>query len=228
MIYLRKIFHLLFLILLVNLVVIQGQAQHDEHSHGKPGHGLSEDSLKMINQIWDREWNQWRDSLFGIQIEEGMKIGEVGAGDGAFSALMAEQVGPNGFIYANEVVSSKVDKIKDLMVSKEIENMVAIQGEENDALFPDNDLDMVIMVEVYHHIVNPSIFFENLKKYLPRSGTLVIIDPDVNQPGGSLDGCYSDPDTTRSLLSELGYKNITVTHKKIFNLDLYILQAFVN
>jgi hypothetical protein len=84
------------------------------------------------------------------------------------------------------------------------------------------------MVEVYHHIENPTIFFENLKKYLVKNGKLIIIDPDVNQPGGTLDGCYSDPETTASMLTELGYSIISVSHKKIFDLDLYILQATVN
>ena len=75
MVYSREISNLILLMLLLNLVIIKGQAQHNDHSHGEPDHRLSEDSLKVINQMWDREWNQWRDSLFGIQIEEGMKAG---------------------------------------------------------------------------------------------------------------------------------------------------------
>jgi ubiquinone/menaquinone biosynthesis C-methylase UbiE len=228
MMFIKKISHLLLLIVVANLAVIRGQAQHDDHTHSKSDHEISSDSLEIINQIYDEEWNQWRDSLFGVDIEEGMKIGEVGAGNGEFAAIMAEKVGPDGFIYANDVVPSKINKIKDLIASKNIKNMVGILGEENDALFPDNDLDMAIMVEVYHHLENPSIFLDNLKRYLVKNGRLVIIEPDVNQPGGTLNGCYSDPETTRNVLSELGYNNISIFYKKIFNLDLYVLQANVN
>jgi ubiquinone/menaquinone biosynthesis C-methylase UbiE len=227
--YLRRLLHLILLILLlVNLVIIRGQAQQNDHNHGEAHPEISRDSLELLNKIFDEEWNTWRDSLFGVDVEEGMKIGEIGAGNGEFAVLMADKVGPSGFIYANEVDRSKVTKIRDMILSRNIENMIAIMGENDDALFPKSNLDMAIMVEVYHHIENTSIFFNNLKKYLTKNGRLVIIDPDVNQPGGTLDGCYSDPERTRSFLSELGYHNISISHKKIVDLDLYILQANIN
>jgi hypothetical protein len=80
----------------------------------------------------------------------------------------------------------------------------------------------------YEEVLQPSvldIYFKNLSKYLRESGQLVIIDPDVNQPGGTLDGCNSDPESTKSLLLNLGYRNIGIKYKKISDLELYILSA---
>jgi ubiquinone/menaquinone biosynthesis C-methylase UbiE len=211
--------------LMISFIAYQGLAQQNDHVHVGSKSKISEDSLKLINQIWDREWNKWRDSCFGLDIQKDMKIGEVGAGSGEFAAVLSEKVGSEGFIYANDVELSKITKIEDLISLKNIENMMAILGDEDDALFPDKILDMAVMVEVYHHIDNPSIFFDNLKKYLVKNALVVIIDPDVNQPGGTLEGCYSDPKTTRSLLLKLGYDNISINHHKIVDLDLYILKA---
>jgi len=197
----------------------------NDHVHHESHSKIPIDSLRLINQQFDREWNNWRDSLFELEIHEDMLIGEIGAGYGEFAFLLSTQVGQKGHVYANEVDQSKIHKINDLISEKNVKNLTVITGTEDDALFPANNLDMAIMIEVYHHIANPNIYFKNLSKYLGENGQLVIVDPDVNQPGGTLDGCYSDPESTKSLLLNLGYRNIRISYKKISDLELYILSA---
>ena len=216
---------LFWIFILLNYPGYHCAYSQNDHVHKEPHSNIPIDSLELINQQYDQEWNSWRESLFELDIHENMLIGEVGAGNGEFAYLLSAQVGQKGHVYANEVDQSKIHKIKNLISEKNIDNMTVISGDEDDALFPVSNLDMAIMIEVYHHIANPNIYFKNLCKYLIESGKLVIIDPDVNQPGGTLDGCYSDPESTKSLLLNLGYRNIGIKYKRINDLEFYILSA---
>jgi len=76
-------YYRLLILLLINLIVSQGSAQQNDHdTHVKEHSNISRDSLELINQMFNKEWNQWRDSLFGLEIEENIKIGEVVLGMG--------------------------------------------------------------------------------------------------------------------------------------------------
>ena len=164
--------------------------------------------------------------MFDLDIHENMLIGEIGAGNGEFAHILSGKVEQNGHVYANEIDPARIQDIKDLISEENVQNMTLIMGSVDDPLFTVNDLDMAIMVEVYHHLAHPAVFAKNLKKYLKEGGQLVIIEPDVNQPGGTLDGCYSDPESTKSLLLDSGYRNINVRYRKVLDLEFYILIAF--
>ena len=221
----RSCTYLVWIFFLLNFLCYRSVYSQDNHVHKESNSNISNDSLKLLNQQFDQEWNKWRDSLFELDINKNMLIGEIGAGNGEFSFLLSMRVGPKGHVYANEVDQSKIHIIKDLIRENSINNMSVLSGAEDDALFPVDNLDMALMVEVYHHISNPNTFFNNLIKYFAKNGQIVIIDPDVHQPGGSLDGCYSDPDSTKSLLAKLGYSNVRINYKNISDLKLYVLSA---
>jgi len=201
-------------------------AYAQNHVHKEHHSDVPVDRLEWINRRYDQEWNHWRESMFDLDIHENMLIGEIGAGNGEFTHLLSGKVGHNGHVYANEIDPGKIQDIKDLINEENVQNMTLITGSEDDALFPVNDLDMAIMVEVYHHLAHPAVFVKNLKQYLKEDGQLVIIEPDVNQPGGTLDGCYSDPESTKLLLLDSGYRNINVRYRKVLDLEFYILRAY--
>jgi len=118
-----------------------------------------------------------------IGVKSGMIIGEVGAGEGYFTFKLSNRVGTSGKIYANDIKKNVLDRIKDKAEEEKIENIQIVIGETEDPLFPVNELDMIVMMLVYHDLEKPVVFFQNLKKYLKPGANVVIIDRDPERWG---------------------------------------------
>ena len=116
-----------------------------------------------------------------IGVKAGMVIGEIGAGEGYFTFKLAARVGPEGKIYANDIKKSALGRIQEKCEDENITNIEVIIGETADPLFPDNDLDMIVMMMVYHDLEDPYHLIQNTKKYLKPGAALVIIDRDPDR-----------------------------------------------
>ena len=127
----------------------------------------------------DREsWQPPNQVMDAVGVREGMRIGEAGAGDGYFTFPLAERVGDRGVVYANEISSSDLETIRDRARREGVDNIVTVLGEIEDPLFPEKDLDMVIMVYVLHHLDLPVEFLKNLEQYLKPGAQVVIVEQD--------------------------------------------------
>jgi ubiquinone/menaquinone biosynthesis C-methylase UbiE len=122
--------------------------------------------------------------LKAIDIKEGMIVGEIGAGRGRYSVILAEAVGKNGLIYANDIDKEDLDYL-DLRCERDgITNITIIRGKELDPLLPENKLDMIFIVNSYHHFSSPVELLQNAHAALKASGTLVIIEGVPERYGG--------------------------------------------
>ena len=114
-----------------------------------------------------------------IGVKPGMIIGEVGAGRGYFTFPMAQRVGVEGIVYANDIDKNSLNVVERRAKSEGIKNIETVMGEIEDPLFPDHNLDMIVMVYVLHMLDSPLPFMENLKKYMKNGIPLVIIEKDT-------------------------------------------------
>lgn len=116
-----------------------------------------------------------------IGVKAGMVIGEIGAGEGYFTFKLAERVGPEGKIYANDIKKGVLGRIQKKCEEEHISNIQVIVGETTDPLFPKSDLDMIVMMMVYHDLEEPDQLIQNIKKYLKPGASLIIIDRDPDK-----------------------------------------------
>jgi len=91
-----------------------------------------------------------------IGLKEGMIVGEIGAGRGRYSVILAKHVGPEGHIYANDIDTESLEYLDFRCERDDINNITCITGEEIDPLLPDNKLDMIFIVNSYHHFSQAS------------------------------------------------------------------------
>jgi ubiquinone/menaquinone biosynthesis C-methylase UbiE len=116
-----------------------------------------------------------------IGVKPGMVIGEPGAGKGYFTFYLAERVGEKGKVYANDISRSSLNEIEKRIKREGIKNIETVMGEIEDPLFPEENLDMIIMVYVLHMLDKPLSFMENIKKYMKPGASLVIIEKDTHR-----------------------------------------------
>jgi ubiquinone/menaquinone biosynthesis C-methylase UbiE len=129
----------------------------------------------------DREtWQPPEQIMDAIGVSVGMRIGEAGAGDGYLTFHLARRVGDRGIVYANEISEGDLETIRSRAQREGVDNIVAVLGEIEDPLFPEKDLDMVIMVYVLHHLDRPIEFLQNLERYLKPGAPVVIVEKNTD------------------------------------------------
>ena len=133
-----------------------------------------------------------------------MVVGEIGAGRGRYTVILAKAVGDKGHIYANDIDTGDLEYLERRCSRDHISNTSIIQGEMNDPKLPENKLDMIFMVNVYHHLSNPVWLLENALPALKDGGTLVIIEGVPGRNGGSTTHA-TNQDVLVSQVEEAGY-----------------------
>ncbi len=147
---------------------------------------------------WEKKVNEERqppeEVMDAVGIKPGMVIGEVGAGRGRYTVHLAGRVGPKGKVYANDIDEKALDYLRERCRRNDIQNIETILGKVDDPLFPEQSLDMAVMVWVYHMLDKPVPLLKNLKPSLKPGATLVILDPpddeidaEIKQMTGKLD-----------------------------------------
>ena len=108
--------------------------------------------------------------------KEGTVVADIGAGDGTYSFLAAEKVGPSGRVYATEIDQEKLQGIKAEAAKRKMKNIVAVEGAADDTKLPSSCCDTIFLRHVYHHLTQPQDFDRNLVRSLRPGGHLAIID----------------------------------------------------
>lgn len=165
-------------------------------------HGLGQDPDSREN--YQNRLQPPEAVLPAIGVKEGMVIGEIGAGRGRYTVILADAVGEKGHIYANDIDSNDLEYLEYRCERDSIPNISTIVGEESDPLLPVNELDMIFMVNVYHHLSHPVRIMENAKPSLKEGGMLVIME---GVPGrqGSFSSHSTARETVISQMEEAGY-----------------------
>ena len=129
----------------------------------------------------DREiWQPPEQIMDAVGVRAGMRIGEAGAGEGYLTFHLARRVGDRGIVYANEISEDDLETIRNRAQRDGVDNIVTVLGEIDDPLFPEKDLDMVIMVYVLHHLDRPIEFLQNLEGYLKLDAPVVIVEKNTD------------------------------------------------
>lgn len=121
-----------------------------------------------------------------IGVEPGMTVAEVGAGRGRYAVRMAERVGKNGRVYANDIDEDALEYLRERCDRDGIDNIETILGEVDDPRLPAGKCDVVYLINTYHHLDEPVELLSNVVPALSEDGVLVIIehDPDKFPEGG--------------------------------------------
>ena len=122
--------------------------------------------------------------LEAIALRPGDVVADIGAGTGYLSWRMAEIVGSNGCVYANDIQQEMLDLLARNMAAHHATNFHAVLGTITNAQLPASTLDLAIMVDVYHEFDHPYEMMQSITRALKPGGRIVWVeyraeDPDV-------------------------------------------------
>lgn len=111
-------------------------------------------------------------------IAPGMTVADIGAGEGYYTIRLAQRVGPDGRVLAEDIIPEIRDALATRVARERLDNVSVRLGEPDDAKLPANSFDRVLMVHMYHEIAEPYRFLWNLRPGLRRGGQVVVVDAD--------------------------------------------------
>jgi ubiquinone/menaquinone biosynthesis C-methylase UbiE len=173
---------------------------------------------------WEDYWNTKQPPekvMDALGVAPGMVVGEVGAGRGRYVVKMARRVGPAGKVYANDIKFEALVYLASRCERDSIPNVETILGSVTDPRLPAGELDLVYVINSYHHFDQPVALLRNMAPALKRDGRLVIIEHDPVKTNSS--GHSTAQDTVRSHATAAGYELIAI--KTFLELDtIYIFK----
>ena len=154
---------------------------HHGHGDGKPAHSANEYMHKAstddsINRFESKERDEYQQPHKVMQYLgniNGKAIMDIGAGTGYFSVKLAKH-GAN--VIAADVNDEFQTFLKKRIEDNKIENITLRKIPFDSPDLKDNEVDMVLIVNSYHHIDNRAEYFAKVKKGLKNDGELVVID----------------------------------------------------
>jgi SAM-dependent methyltransferase len=110
-----------------------------------------------------------------MNIQPTDKIADIGAGSGYHVFRMAP-LANRGLIYAVDIQKEMLMAIETFKESDGVNNVTTILGGENTVNLPENSVDKVLMVDVYHEFNFPMEMMASIKKALKPNGKIFLIE----------------------------------------------------
>ena len=199
------------------LLALGPAAAQSPHTHE---HRFS-DAEKWAHVFDDPERDAWQKPhqvIEALALKPDAVVADLGAGTGYFSVRLARMV-PKGRVYAVDVEPDMVKYLKERAAREKLKHMIAVAAAPGDARLPAK-ADLVLLVDVYHHIGERERYFRSLADSLKPGGRLAVIDFRLDSKRGPPRDARVAPERVKAELKAAGY---TLAAEHAFLPDQYFL-----
>ncbi len=121
-------------------------------------------------------------AIAALNLKPGMTVADLGAGVGYMTLRMAKQVGPAGKVYGVDLQPGMLTELEKNAKANNISNIVPILGEPADPKLPEGQIDLILMVDVYHEVSQPQAMIRKIRQALKPDGRLVLLEYRAEDP----------------------------------------------
>ncbi len=155
-------------------LVVPGPAQaQSPHTH-QHSFGGAERWAEVFDDPGRDAWQKPHQVIEALALKPDAAVADIGAGTGYFAVRLAHFV-PQGRVYAVDIEADMVKSLADRARREGLDNLTAVTGAPDDARLP-RKIDLVLMVDTYHHVEQREAYFRQLARSLKPDGRVAIID----------------------------------------------------
>ena len=138
-----------------------------------------------------------------LRLQSRSLVADIGAGTGYFSTRIAKRV-PEGKVFAADLEPDMVRYLGARAERERLVNLTPVQARADAATLPE-PVDLVLVVDTYHHIDDRTRYFAALQASLRPGGRLVIVDFKADSPNGPPAAHRIPPERVTRELTAAGY-----------------------
>ena len=163
------------LLLAVGARVLAGEGvSHDatsRHSFSDVDHWVS-----VFDDPARDAWQKPHELVAALHLRPGMTVADLGAGTGYFSRHLSSAVGQRGTVFAVELEPSLLVHLRDRAEKEKIDNVVPVLASADDPRLPAGRVDVVLIVDTYHHLDDRLHYLARLRRALGPGGRVAIVE----------------------------------------------------
>ncbi len=148
-------------------------------------------------------WQKPHEVITALSPAADWMVADIGSGTGYFAARLAHFV-DKGRVYGVDTEPEMVKYLAERAKREGLANLVSIAGSPGDANLPVK-VDLVLMVDVYHHISERERYFTRLRGSLKPGAHVAIIDFRQDAPDGPPKSERIPPAQVQAELAKAGY-----------------------
>ena len=158
-----------------------GGKSADEHAREfpKPDRPVSGIGSKEFSSEDARDERGEAESVMRLaEISPGMRVADIGAGEGYYTVRLAEKVGAQGRVLAQDIDRAVLDRLGARVVRERLDNVSIKLGAPDDPKLPENSFDRIFLVHMYHEVQEPYAFLWHMWPSLKPGGQVIVVDRD--------------------------------------------------
>ena len=180
-------------------LTVFAQSPHT-HQHRFSG---AEHWAKIFDDPARDAWQKPHEVIQALKLKPDAVIADIGSGTGYFSARFANMT-PQGKVYGVDTEPDMVKYLAERAKRERLNNVTALLGKPGDPGLPEK-ADLIIYVDVYHHVDQRVDYFRRLQASLKPGGRVAIIDFTMESPVGPPRSARIAPEQVKTELQRAGY-----------------------
>ena len=172
--------------------------QHMEHKFDDPAR-----YAKSFDDPARDAWQMPARVIEALELKTGVKVADIGAGTGYFSTRLARVPGVSVFAIDNE--PKMIEYLKQRAQKEQLSNLTAVLAGAASPNLP-APVDVILVVDTYHHLPTRPIYFRELKKSLKPGGRIAIVDFRKDAPDGPPAHFRFTPQQIQDEMKQAGYE----------------------
>jgi len=194
------------IVILAFVAIVQAQAPQTQ-TRRQPAPVMSVEGADWLTRPERIQEEDPDRMLASLDIKKGSVVADIGAGVGYHVWRLAEIVGPTGKVIGEDIQDGMLRLLKKNIDDRKLRNVEMILGTPTDPKLPQNALDLVLMVDVYHEFSEPVTMMKHIQNALKPDGRVVLIEFRKEDPRVPIQPLHKmSVEEVRSELEPLGFK----------------------
>ncbi|MCI0574278.1 MAG: methyltransferase domain-containing protein [Myxococcaceae bacterium] len=149
-------------------------------------------------------WQKPDEVLAALALRPDARVADIGAGTGYFTLRLSRAL-PRGRIHGVDVEVTMVRHLEERARTAGLSNVVGVLATADDPRVPE-PVDLVLVVDTYHHLQARPDYFRRLRAHLRPGGRVAVIDFRPDAPIGPPPGARVAREQLVRELGEAGYR----------------------
>ncbi len=191
-----------FAMLALACLLSSTSAAQSPHTH-RHSFGDAEKWAHVFDDPQRDAWQKPHEVIQALALKPDAIVADLGAGTGYFAARLARML-PEATVYAVDVEPEMVKYLGERAKREGLANLQPVAATPGDARLPEK-ADLILLVDVYHHVEDRGRYFRKLAAALKPGGRLAVIDFKLDSPQGPPRRSRVAPENVKAELAKAGY-----------------------